>query len=218
MNYLSGALVFLAMVILTGCDFTDFEATWQAPDVRPIDLRTEHIATLLLSGNESVRRSFEYNLARQLSRHGIEATPGYELLSEADVTNKEDILSDLQTTTATHAVFMRIIDREKELNYVPGSGWYPGSYYDRFFWYEGAFFGPWGFGGAWPPYYDSGYYRVDEVVSVETLVFSVPEKKLVWTGLSKTMNPDEIDDFVKELVSGAVKEMRKTGFLPGKVT
>ncbi len=213
MKYLGRFLISIILLITAGCDLTEFEATWRDPSARPIDPRTEHIAAVLLSGNESVRRSFEYNLARQLNKHGVEATPGYELLAGADVTDKTEVLADLQRTRVGHAVFMRIIDRQLEPSYVPGPVWYPGSYYDPFYWYDGVFIGRWGY-ASWPPYYDAGYYRVDEVVSVETLIYSVPDSKLVWTGLSRTMNPDEVDNFVKELVAGAVKEMKKTGFLP----
>jgi hypothetical protein len=104
-----------------------------------------------------------------------------------------------------HAIFMRVVDREKEISYIPGTSWYPGPYYDPFYS---------GFGGPFPPsYYDPGYYVVDTIVSVETLVYSVPDTKLLWAGLSKTMNPSEVDDFVKDLVSEAVHEMNKTGLV-----
>jgi hypothetical protein len=88
-----------------------------------------------------------------------------------------------------------------------------GLYDDPFFWYDGGFPKAWAYGPL-PPCYNPPYYRVDTIVSVETLVYSIPDSKLVWTGLSKTMNPSEVDHFVRELVSGAVKEMKKTGFFP----
>jgi hypothetical protein len=214
MTYLTRLIIVsITLVTLTSCDYTDFESTWADPSARPINPRTAHVAVLLLSANESVRRSFEYNLARQLNKHGVESTPGYELLAEADVTDKKEILSELKQTGVDHAVFMRVIDRQLELNYVPGSAWYPGFYYDPFFWSGGVFVGPW-YDGLWPPYHDSSYYRLDEIVSVETLVYSIPDSKLVWTALSKTMNPEKVDDFVEELVEGAVKQMRKTGIFP----
>jgi len=214
MRFLKRFLVLLAVLSITACDDTDFEATWQDPSTPPLDLRTESIAAFLLSANEAARRSFEYNLASQFNKLGLEATPGYELLSETDVTDKEQVLADLARTGVDHAIFMRIIDREQEVSYIPGSVWYPGFSYDPFFWRDGAFVGPWGFGGPWPTYYDSGYYLVNTIVSVETLVYSVPNSKLLWSGLSRTMNPSKVDDFVEDLVAAVVKEMRKTGLVP----
>jgi hypothetical protein len=213
MKYLKCFLTVLAVLSLTACHDTWFESTWQNPSASAVDLRTESVGAFLLSGNEAVRRSFEFNLANQLNKRGIEAIPGYELTPHSDVTNKEEILTDLMGTGVDHAVFMKIVDRTEEVNYVPGSVWYAGPYYDPFYWRDGAFIGPWGFGGTWPPYYDPGYYRVDTIVSVETLVYSVPDRTLLWTGLSKTMNPSEVDKFVKSLASETVKEMKKTGLV-----
>ena len=196
-------LLMFAALGLAACDSTDFESTWQDPSTRTLDLRTEAVAGFLLSSNESVRRSFEANLANELNKRGIEATPGYELVP-TDVTDKDETLEDLQGSRMDHAIFMRVVDREKEISYVPGTAWYPGPFYDPFYA---------GFGGPWSSFYEPGYYVVDTVVSVETLVYSVPDSKLLWAGLSKTMNPSEVDDFVEDLVSAAVHEMNKTGLV-----
>jgi hypothetical protein len=212
MKFLKRLPLIVVLLSFTACDETDFEATWQDPTISSLYLPEEFVGAFLLSSNESARRSFEFNLASQLNRHGIEASPGYELLPNTDVTDKEKILADLKNTRVGHAVFMRIIDRHQEVSYVPGASWYPGFYYDPFLWYEGVYLGP-GVNYPWP-YYDGGYYRVDTIVSVETLIYSVPDSKLVWSGLSRTLNPSEIDDFVKDLVSEAVDEMQETGLIP----
>jgi hypothetical protein len=61
--------------------------------------------------------------------------------------------------------------------------------------------------------YDPGYLRTDTVVMVETLVYSVSQDKLLWAGQSKTTNPSNIQDFIKDLSDAAAKEMRKAGFV-----
>jgi hypothetical protein len=48
---------------------------------------------------------------------------------------------------------------------------------------------------------------------VETLVYSVEQDKLLWAGQSKTTNPSNIQDFIRELSDAAAKEMRKAGFV-----
>jgi hypothetical protein len=202
--------ILLATLTLTACDETEFESTWQDPKALSIELPRETSAAFLLSKNKAVRRSFEANLARDLTERGIRTIPGYRLLPDSDITDKKEILARLSNTNIDNAVFMRIVDREQEVTYSPGSVWYPGPYYDPFLWYGGVYRGPafYGYG-----YYDPGYYRVDTIVSVETLLYSVPDSHLLWAGLSKTMNPSEVDDFVKDLVSETVKEMHKTGIL-----
>ena len=50
-------------------------------------------------------------------------------------------------------------------------------------------------------------------MTVETLVYSLKQNKLLWAGQSKTTNPSNVDAFVKELAAGAVREMKKVGLL-----
>jgi hypothetical protein len=50
-------------------------------------------------------------------------------------------------------------------------------------------------------------------VTVETLVYSLEQDKLVWAGRSATTNPDKVAPFVKELAAGAARELRKQGLI-----
>jgi hypothetical protein len=107
---------------------------------------------------------------------------------------------------------MRIVDQQEVLTFVPAKTWYPGVYHDRFWSRHGRFYGR-EFAGTWPPYNDSGYYETDTVVSVESLVYSVPDGELLFAGVSRTVNPSEIDRSVKDLVSEAVKKLKKNGLV-----
>ena len=53
--------------------------------------------------------------------------------------------------------------------------------------------------------------RDDRVVSLETLIFSVPKDALVWAGMSETENPKNAAAVVAEVVKEAAKEMKKQG-------
>jgi len=55
--------------------------------------------------------------------------------------------------------------------------------------------------------------RTDTIVSVETLVYSLRQNKLVWAGQSQTTNPGKVDGFVREIATAAAQEMRKQGLI-----
>jgi hypothetical protein len=204
-------LLVLIVFCVSGCDSTSFESTWYDPAARSVDLRHKSVAAFLISGNDVVRRDFESHLASELTQRGIETLPGYEALPNTDVTDKDTILRELRNTDTDIAIFMRVVDRHQEVTFVPDT-WYGGPYYDTFWWRHGTFHGP-GFAGPWPPYYDLGYYQVDTVVSVDSRVYSVPDSKLLWEGLSRTMNPSKVSSFVEDLVSATVKRLKKTGMV-----
>ncbi len=212
MKLLKRFLFFLVVLSFSACSNTSFESTWQDPSASSINLRHKTVAAFLISGNDAVRRDFESHLASELTARGIETLPGYEVLPNTDVTSRDAVLRKLRSTDADVAVFMRIVDRHQEVSFVPVDTWYGGPYYDRFWWRHGAFYGP-RFAGPWPPYYDTGYFDVDTVVSVDTRVYSVPDSKLLWEGLSRTMNPSKVKGFVEELVSQTVKKLKQTGMV-----
>src|SRR5207342_542431 len=87
----------------------------------------------------------------------------------------------------THVLMMRLANVEKETYYVPGttSAYYGG--YGRYY----------GYGAGY--YSDPGYYTTDKHYFVETTIFSINPDKLLWTGTTKTVNPDKVEKTVDEI-------------------
>jgi hypothetical protein len=75
------------------------------------------------------------------------------------------------------------------------------------FW-GGGYYG-WGWGGV----YDPGYMRTDTIVTVETLIYSLEQNKLVWAGQSQTTNPSKVGPFVQEMVTEVAGQLKKQGLI-----
>jgi hypothetical protein len=95
------------------------------------------------------------------------------------------------------------VDTSKE---VVATSTYAGPMYGP---YWGGYYG-YGWGGAWGGGVD---VHTNTIVTVETLVYSIPQNKLIWAGQSNTTNPTKVDSFVKELATAARREMVKAGLL-----
>jgi hypothetical protein len=54
------------------------------------------------------------------------------------------------------------------------------------------------------------------VAVVETLIFSVPQNKLLWAGVTESTNPKDAPRIIKDIVTGTVKEMTKQGLIRRK--
>jgi hypothetical protein len=182
----------LAMTGLSACDDTEFVSRWEDPEMRQVRLRGTEVAAVLLSDDEGVRRAFERDLARELRLYGVEGVPGYEVVS-TDVTDKEAVVRTLRREGIDYAIIMKIIGSEQETRYIPGSGYYTPYYYDPY--WRGGY------------YYDPGYYVTNVLVSVETVLQSVPDDKVLFAGTTRTINPDEVDELVEDIVEVAAKEL-----------
>ena len=191
--------------IAAGCASTTFVSSWKAPLDGPIQFDNKRVAAVVVSGDQATRRAGETALAREISARGAQGVPSYTIVDGDAVKDKDAAKKKLQEANIEGAVIMRVVSKDQELNYSPGTSWY-GAYP-----YYGSFGGYWGYG--WGMAYDPGYLRTDTIVMVETLVYSLVQDKLLWAGQSKTTNPTNIKNFIAELSDGAAKEMRKAGFV-----
>jgi hypothetical protein len=55
--------------------------------------------------------------------------------------------------------------------------------------------------------------RTYTVVSVETLVYSLRQNKLVWGGQSTTTNPSSVDRLVHDTATKVARELERQGLL-----
>ena len=198
-----GVLCIVTAVAL-GCTTTTFQSTWRSPDARPLRLAGRKVAAVVISKNGVFRHRAEDALAREISARGAQGVPAYSVLSEDDVRNQEEARAKFEKLGFSGVVVMRIVGRETQYSYEPGIVW--GRPHYHHFW---AGYWGWGWNSVWEP----GYLTVDKIVKVETLVYSLEQDQLVWAGVSRTVDPQEVDSFIAELSAAVSDQMMKDGLL-----
>ena len=199
----TGRLASLGFMLLslTACASTGFVSTWRAPDAQPLTGDGPKVAAVVMSKDESVRRAAEDALARELTRRGAEGVAMYTIFAPSDPGNEALAKAALEKAGVSAVVVMRPVGSTQEVYSTPlphpaPRGWYWGGYYG-YGW--GA---PWG--GA-----VAGEIRTRTIVSIETLVYSMKQNKLVWAGQSETTSPSSVDSLVKEIIAAVASEMKK---------
>ncbi len=185
------------------CATTTFQSTWRSPDARPLKLSGRKVVGVFVSKNEPLRRRAEDAMAREISARGAQGVPAYTILTEEEVRNRDAAKAKLEQLGFSGAVVMRVVGTQTQITYEPAYWSRP---YYRHFW--GGYWG-WGWGAVWEP----GYLVADKIVSVETLVYSLEQDQLVWAGVSRTVDPTQIDPFIAELATAVTKQMAKDGLL-----
>ena len=194
-------LAAVAALVSFACVTTTFESSWKAPDAQPLRLSGQKVAAVFVSRNPSVRRRAEDAMAREITARGARGVPSYRVLSEERVRDIDYAKDVFQREGFAGVVTMRITGTETQYSYEPA--YWAGPHYAH---YWGGY---WGWG--WGTVYEPGYLTADKIVSVETLVYSLNQDKLVWAGRSKTIDPQHIDDFVNELAKAVSERMQKDG-------
>jgi hypothetical protein len=210
---LKAAAVAAGALALAACGATTFNTTWKAPDAKPLTFKKgDKVIAMVVSPDEAVRRGAEADLAAELTRRGLEGVSSWTVIPTEVVekNDKEKAKELVEASGAKGVVAMRVTGKDKE---ITGSG---PTYAGVPMWgapYYGGFWGGW-YGYGWGAAYSPGYLRTDTLVYVETLVYDLNQNKLVWAGQSKTTNPSKAQSFIRELVDGAAKEMKKAGLIP----
>jgi hypothetical protein len=207
--------LFFTVVVLSSCGSnTSIVNSWRDPKITVSQENFKKVLVVALVKDEASRRVTENRIA---AGNEIFKT-SYQYLNEStkDLT-KEQKLKILQDENFDGVITMRLVSKEKETTYVPGT--YTGMYYGGF---DGMYTGMYGYGfGNWygmysPNFYDPGYYQETTSYMVETNIFSLKENKLIWTGTTESQYVTDLGQTVDAIMQAVVKEMRKDGSLPPK--
>jgi hypothetical protein len=201
-------LVVCAAIGLSACATTTYTSSWRAPDAQPItSLKGQKVVAIIVTKDVSMRRSGEDALAKAVTAQGAEGVPGYTIVPDDMVRDEARARAAIEASGATGVVVMRPVAKDQQISSTTSMSMYGGPMYGP---YWGGYYG-YGWGGAWGG--ATTDIRTDTIVTVETLVYSLKQNKLLWAGQSKTTNPSKIDEFVRELAAGAASEMKKVGLL-----
>ena len=134
----------------------------------------------------------------------METIPGNSILLRPEGTQFD--LNYLKTQVRENqidaVVVSRLIKIENTVTYIPGSAYVAAfPYYNTFYGYYGA---------VYPVVYSPDYLREEKKVRIETnlYVISSQEGELVWTGVTDTFNPSNVQKAINGLVKLVVKQMQ----------
>jgi len=206
-----GLRVLAVATLIAGCfafgKSSHVVMSWRNPNAPANQFR--RVLALGLSEKTAIRADFEDALAAQLETMGRQAIPGNTILLRPEGTQLT--LNYLRTQVRDNqieaVVVSRLIKVEKKLTYIPGSpSFVPYPYYGTFYGY---------YGSVYPIVYSPDYLREEKKVRIETNLYLLFEGDgvLVWTGITDTFDPTDVDKAIGKLVKLLVKQMRSDGVL-----
>ena len=84
---------------------------------------------------------------------------------------------------------MRLVSARQHVNVIPG-----------------GFNGYWG--TAWGMAYDPGYLETETIVRVESNAYALHSGTLLWTALSKTVDPNNTEDVISNVTAVVARELQ----------
>jgi hypothetical protein len=189
-----------AMAAVTLSSAQDFTSVWRSPSAAKVSFAGKKIAALLITQDDSLRMSGEEALVRELSARGMQAVATYRMAPKEELQSAERARGWFERANVDGVVALRPISSDKRISYND-SLWLSPSY--------NTFWGYYGYG--WSSAVVIGGVDRDTVVTVESLIYSMAEDRLLWAGVSETRNPKTLQKFIENLVKESVKELQRQG-------
>ena len=193
----------IAVIILQSCiNSTVITSTWRAPSKHIAVAKLNKVLVVAMFKNRISSRLAEDQMATYLAGKG---TVSYKYLdSNFNKKDVEAIRNKIRNDGFDGAITMRLIDAEKEKVYNPSNfDLYP-PYYLTFSGYYYRNF---------PYNSNENYYTTSKIFTVETSVFSIKEDRIIWTGITKTTDPNGVERMMKEISHAVYKKMCREGFI-----
>lgn len=190
-------------LVVAGCGTSArIVKSWRDPDVTVDMAKLNKVLVVAMLRNETNRRATEDKLVTMLNGKGVAS---YNVLTkDVKEDGEEKIKEQLKQDGFDGAVIMKLADVEKDVQYVPGRfNTYP-PYYGRFWGY---------YWRSWNSFYEPGYYETTKNFTVETNVYSLTRDKLVWSGISRSSDPENVQKLMDAVAGEVFKKMKKEGFV-----
>jgi hypothetical protein len=198
-----------AMLILAGCSH-DKVSTWQDPGTKGQSFK--NLAVFAITKDPSVRRTTE-NAFVMSATAATKVTPSYKFATDEELKDKDKLYAKIKGSGFDGAVVFRVIAiNEKQEEYKSANftaAYYGTTYYGGM--YYGGFDTYWGYYGA--PVYSSTYTVKTQIVQIESTLYGVADKHLVFAQQSKLDNPDSTMDVIEAVVRDAATSMKKAGLI-----
>jgi hypothetical protein len=196
-------LLFILLIALTSsCNSTQITSSWRDPDKKISADDWKKVLVVALLRNETNRRRAEDEMVKYLHRKGITS---YSHLGENfNPKNEEALRNKIKDEGFDAIITMRLIDVEREKIFTPEQYYmYPVYYRD----YSHYYFRSWGY------FNTPGYFTVTKKFIIETIIYSIQDDKIIWSGITETYNPTGVKKLTDEIACTIHKKMLQEGFI-----
>jgi len=193
-------------IIFISCSSTktDIIGEWQDDTYQKGNIQKVLVLGIVNKEKPLLRRNFEDGMARAFQDGGINATPSMDHMPydvATDSTTFEKYFKELQVDAVVVARLVAVdANRDYKAGYlytIPYNSYY-------------GFYGYYNVGIAYAN--SSGYLSQDVVVVLETNIYETANKKLIWSGVSETVEPDKASDVINSFGSELVGRLKSEGY------
>jgi|GEM_PF-2481018 len=203
----------LAAVLLlaAGCASTRVVSTWVQSGDQSASMQNVLVVSLMGGRFTGIQQQFETDAVAALQKNGVNAISSIDRFGPAAFENmkQEDMLAKMVSTGSTSILIISLLDREKTLNWVPGTVYYSNRM--RF-----PYTSPWGWQYAWgfDVIYRPGYYTIDTNYILDARLYSLTgDGGMIYSVQTSTINPSSHNRLSRDFSRVIMRDMQTHGLI-----
>jgi hypothetical protein len=209
MQNLSRCLIVLcAGILLNACASTKLTEVWvdEARKNTPVS----DVLVIGVTEEEGVRRSFEGKFVKAFQAEGAEAVSSANVIKiDGDrKLEKDEIMKAVYKYDNDSVLITTLVSIDSKNEYRPPRV-YGGYGY-------GGFYNHYGYGHSYVTTIDPGYSVTHTSYRLDTNLYDVKTEKVLWSGVSQTMNPKSDKKLIDDVIKVVMKALKKNGLVTKK--
>ena len=193
-------LVLVAVAAVSCGTTTSLSQRWSDPAY--VGQPGQKMMIIALAKSERNQYTWETAFSQALQKEKVTPLVGSKFLPANAAADEPTLKQAIKESGANLAAVTHLIAVDKETTYVPGTTYYTPA---------PAYYGMYGYyNSAYAMVNDPGYYQENTIVKLETNVYDVATEKLVWSGVTETLNPETAQDVANSVAYKVTEDMVKS--------
>lgn len=201
-------VILIAGFFLNACSNTQVVSSWKAENIAGPKYRKVMVLGIFNQKDRALRSQIETEMVSRLKGLGYDAVSAMEQFGpNAFKKMSEDSIASQLTNSGFDAVITTsLLDKSKSEHYTPGNLQYHpiAIYYNRFGRYYGTIY---------DRIYQPGYYTSTTNFFLETNMYDLSRKELVYSVQGKTFDPSSTSALSSGYLKAIIKDMKAKGVL-----
>jgi len=194
------------MIVIISCSGakTDIIGEWQDENYQKGSVEKVLVLGIFNKDKPLLRRNFENGMSEAFRDGGIFATPSMDHMpydQAIDSTTFDKYFQDLDIDAV---VVSRLVGLDASRDYK--AGYLYTIPFNSYYGFYGYYYAGLEYANA------SGYLSKNVVVVLETNIYETSDKKLIWSGVSETVDPEKASDVIKSFGNELVSRLGKEGY------
>jgi len=167
--------------------------------------KIEKILVVGMAPRQQTRYIFEYQLKNEFITNGVYAIASLDGMPKDEEISKEAFIRYFKDLNLDAVLVTGLLRADTSQTYVPGHSYAvsPGYYRDFWGYYH----------SHWTMYHEPGYFKEKREYMIESTLYETTKGNIVWRGISKTVDPDNVMRVINDLSKTLVKRLGKDGLI-----